>query len=146
MSNAPRIIAYSSLAVLIALYVVGAVSNGSLRHEVQTLPLWVPIILGFRGQELAKWAALPCLAIWLALMVNIWLLLRGLPHFLSGTFSPIEIAMTMIVGGGSIVGIAAALRWRTSVRVPAALGTAVLFAVLQLAALRISFIPYIAHR
>jgi hypothetical protein len=146
MSNSPRMIAYSCLAALIALYVVGAVSNGSLRHEVQTLPLWVPIVLGFRGRELAKWAALPCLVIWLALMINIWLLLLGLPHFLSGTFSPIEIAMTMIVGGGSVLGIVAALRWKASVRVPVALAIAVVFAILQLAALRISFIPYIAHR
>jgi len=27
------------LAVLVALYIVGAVSHGSLRHEVQTLPV-----------------------------------------------------------------------------------------------------------
>jgi hypothetical protein len=32
-------IGYCSLTVLVALYVVGAVSNGALRHEVQTLPL-----------------------------------------------------------------------------------------------------------
>ena len=44
MSNAPQRVAYCCLAVLIALYVVGAVSNGSLRHEVQTLPLWFPIV------------------------------------------------------------------------------------------------------
>ena len=43
-----RIVGSCSLAILIALYVVGAVSAvpGSLRHEVQTLPLWVPIVAG----------------------------------------------------------------------------------------------------
>ena len=40
----PKVVAASSLAILVALYVVGAVSvpPGSLRHEIQTLPLWVP--------------------------------------------------------------------------------------------------------
>ena len=37
--NHPKSVAFSCLAVLVALYVVGAVSHGSLRHEVQTLPL-----------------------------------------------------------------------------------------------------------
>jgi uncharacterized membrane protein YoaK (UPF0700 family) len=45
--NRPKTIAYCSLIALVASYVVGAVSNGSLRHEVQTLPLWFPIVLGF---------------------------------------------------------------------------------------------------
>src|SRR3984957_8063629 len=52
--NRPKAIAYCSLIILVALYIVGAVSNGSLRHEVQTLPLWVPIVLGFRQGDLAK--------------------------------------------------------------------------------------------
>jgi hypothetical protein len=52
MSKFSGWIAYCSLAVLIALYVVGAVSHGSLRHEVQTLPLWFTIVLGFRGGNL----------------------------------------------------------------------------------------------
>jgi hypothetical protein len=44
MTNA-KLVASGCVAVLIALYVVGAVSvpPGSLRHEVQTLPLWFPI-------------------------------------------------------------------------------------------------------
>ena len=62
---ASKTIAYCSLATLIALYVVGAVSHGSLRHEVQTLVLWVPIVLGFQQRELAKWTALPLLMFWL---------------------------------------------------------------------------------
>ena len=57
-----KVVGFCSLAVLVALYVVGAVSvpPGSLRHEVQTLPLWVPIVAGFQSNKIAKWAALPC--------------------------------------------------------------------------------------
>src|SRR5438034_1603738 len=67
----PKTIAYCSLAILIALYVVGAVSvpPGSLSHEVQTLPLWVPIVAGVQRREIAKWAALPCRVFWLAIML-----------------------------------------------------------------------------
>src|SRR5438034_1307950 len=45
-----KIVGYCLLAVLLALYVVGAVSGtpGSLRHEVQTLPLWFAIVAGCR--------------------------------------------------------------------------------------------------
>jgi hypothetical protein len=58
-------VAFCCLAILLALYVVGAVRHGVLRNIVQTPPLWVPIVLGFRGNEFAKWSALPCLIIWL---------------------------------------------------------------------------------
>src|SRR5438067_4448300 len=90
-----RAVAYSSLAILMALYVVGAVSvpPGSLRHEVQTLPLWFPIVAGFQKRELAKWAALPCLIFWLTIMLFIWLFLLGFARIVTGRFSPTEIAM-----------------------------------------------------
>ena len=146
MPNASKWIACCSLAVLVALYVVGAVSNGSLRHEVQTLPLWFPIVLAFCQRELAKWSALPCLIFWLAIMVLIWLFLLGWAHIVSGHFSPIEIAMTLVIGVACVTGIVFSLRWRTAVSSFAALGSAVLFGTLQLLAFRISLIPYIAGR
>jgi hypothetical protein len=136
------------VAALIALYVVGAVSvpPGSLRHEVQTLPLWFPIIAGFQNRQLAKWAAVPCLAVWLAVMIFIWLFLLGWARIITGRFSPTEIAMTIVVGLGAVVGLIAAVRWKTSIRAPAGLAVAALFLALQLTALRVSFIPYIARR
>jgi hypothetical protein len=141
--NNPKGIAYCSLAILVALYIVGAVSNGSLRHEVQTLPLWFPIVLGFRQSPLAKWVAIPCFIIWLTLMTFIWLFLLGWAKIITGHFSPIEIAMTLIVGIASVVGITINFRWRTPLSWSKALACAALFGVLQVAALRISFIPYI---
>jgi hypothetical protein len=142
--TAPKAIAYCSLATLVALYVVGAVSSGSLRHEVQTLPLWFPIVMGFRERDLAKWMALPSFIIWLTLMTFIWLFLLGWARIITGHFSPVETAMTLVVGVACASGIGIAFRWRTMVSWGKAMGMIVLFAVLQLAALRISFIPYIA--
>jgi hypothetical protein len=146
--TSPKTIAYCSVAILIALYVVGAVSvpPGSLRHEVQTLPLWFPIIAGFQRKEIAKWAALPCLMFWLAIMVCIWLFLLGWARVVSGRFSPTEIAMTLVIGVAAVVGITASVRWRTSLRSSTCAAMFLLFAALQVLALRLSLIPYIARR
>jgi hypothetical protein len=142
--NRPKAVAYCSLTVLVALYIVGAVSNGSLRHEVQTLPLWLPIVLGFRQQPAAKWAAIPCFLIWITLMTLIWLFLLGWARVLSGHFSPTEIVLTLIIGAASVTGLWVSLRWPTNLGWSKGLATAGLLIVLQLAALRISFVPYIA--
>jgi hypothetical protein len=146
MPAASKWIGYCSLTVLVALYVVGAVSNGSLRHEVQTLPLWFPIAAGFSKRELAKWSALPCLIFWLAVMILIWLFLLGWARIVRGHFSPVEIAMTVVIGVACMLGIGVALRWRTAVRPLTAIGIATLFGALQLLAFRLSLIPYIATR
>ena len=89
---------------------------------------------------------LPCLIFWLLIMIFIWLFLLGWAQIVTGHFPPIEIAMTIIVGIGSIAGLATCLRWRTSVRPAATATTFVVFAVLQILALRLSLMPYIAHR
>jgi hypothetical protein len=148
MANRPRLIAYSLLAIVAALYVVGAVSvpPGSLRHEVQTLPLWFPIIAGLEQRELAKWAALPCMIFWLTIMIFIWLFLLGWAHLVTGHFPPIEIAMTVLVGTAAMAGLWVSLRWRTAVRPVTASAMFLLFAALQWLAFRVSLLPYIAHR
>ena len=144
--NHPKWMAWCCLITLVALYIVGAVSHGSLRHEVQTLPLWGPIVFGFRGQSIVKWSGLACMSIWLLLMLMIWSFLAGWTHLLSGHFSPIEIGLTLVIGIACVCGIVLGLRWRTEMSTFAALGAFVLFAVLQLAALRLSFLPNIANR
>ncbi len=103
-------------------------------------------LLGFQKRELAKWSALPCLIFWLTIMVFIWLFLLGIARIVSGTFSPIEIAMTIVIGIASLLGIVVSLRGRTSTSLSVGLGTVVLFAVLQLLVFRLSLIPYIATR
>jgi hypothetical protein len=124
--------------------VVGAVSDGSLRHEVQTLPLWFPIVLGFRQRELAKWCALPCLIFWLVIMTLIWLFLFGWARIVSGHFTPPEIAMTVVVGAACLCGIGVSLGWRTDVPRLTAWVVGVVFGVLQLLAFRLSLLPSIA--
>ena len=144
----PTVVAHASLAVLIALYVVGAVSvpPGSLRHEVQTLPLWIPIVAGYRGRPIAKWAALPCLVFWLAIMIAIWLYLLGIARIVTGRFFPTEVAMTLVVGLAAAIGLGACARWRTTTRLAAVATTLLAMTALQILAFRISLIPYIGQR
>ncbi|HJZ74916.1 MAG TPA: hypothetical protein VKE51_24430 [Vicinamibacterales bacterium] len=146
--NHGKVVGAGSLAVLVALYVVGAVSvpPGSLRHEVQTLPLWFPIVAGFQRKDVAKWAALPCLAFWLTVMVFIWLFLLGWARIVTGHFTPTEIAMTLVVGLGSAAGLTAGARWRTTTRGGAAVAIVILFGALQFLAFRLSLLPYVARR
>ena len=109
MPKESKWVASCCLAILLALCVAGAVSHGMQRSLVQTLPLWVPIVLGFRGSEFAKWSALPCLIIWLASMILVWLFLLRFVHFITGRFSPTEIAMSIVVGAASVGGFAMAV-------------------------------------
>lgn len=134
-----RTLGICTLILIVSLYVVGIVSHGIIRHTVQTAPLWLAVWLGFRRSPWAKWATLSPLVLWLLLMINIWMLLLGLPHLLSGTFSPIEIAMTITIGVAAVVGIATALRVRTVMPWPSAVGTLLLMTCAQVFALWVSF-------
>src|SRR5258708_31388954 len=124
------------LAVVAALLIVGAVSSGVIRHIVQTLPMWIAIVLGARQSHWAKWAAFPCFVFWLILMTAIWFFLLGWARIVSGTFSPTEIAMTVIVGVASLVGTAGAWRVKSSTRAWPAAATPPLLPPLQPLALR----------
>jgi len=145
MDNRIRTLGICALILILSLYVVGIVSHGIIRHFVQTAPVWPVVWLGFRRSPWTKWAALSPLVLWLSLMINIWLLLLGLPHLLSGTFAPIEIAMTITIGVAAVVGIATALRVRTVVPWVSAVGALLLLACLQLFALWVSFQRGVSH-
>jgi len=144
MMNKPKTIGYCALVTLVALFIVGAVSNGVLRHVVQTLPLWFPMVMGLRQREIAKWASFPCFIIWLLLMTLIWLFLLGWAKVISGHFTPMEVILTLIVGAAAIVGSVTGFRWRTTLSWSKALSASLIFTVLELLALRISFLPSIA--
>jgi hypothetical protein len=140
-----RVLIGCCAVMMAALLVVGAVSHGVLRHAVQTAPLWIVIALALRKSPAARWAAVPCFAIWLVLMSAIWLFLLGWTRLVSGTFSPVEIAMTLIVGSASAVGIAAAVRGRAGLRPWPAIATVMLLAAVQLGAFRVSVLPGISR-
>lgn len=140
-----RTLACCSLLTIAALYIVGVVSHGVLRHIVQTAPLWIAVVLGLLRSRWSKWATLPCSVFWLFLMVLIWLFVLGWARVVSGTFSPIEVAMTLVVGISSIVGVIASLRMRSGVPALGAIAMFVGTLLLQLIAFRVSLLPGFVH-
>src|SRR5690349_13659134 len=99
----PVWIAICCLAILAALVLgVGVGSHLVLRHVVQTAPLWVGVVLGFRRSQSTGWITLPLFLFWFALMSVIWLYLLGIAHLINGSFSTLEIAMTIVVGLASV--------------------------------------------
>jgi hypothetical protein len=79
-------------------------------------------------------------------MTAIWLFLVGWVRLVSGTFTITEIAMTLIVGVASVVGLVGALSLNSNVRIARAVSVLVLMLILQVAMFRLSLIPQIAHR
>jgi hypothetical protein len=135
------------LTTIAALLVVGVISHGVVRHLVQTSPLWLAVVLGASRSTLTRWAALPCLLFWLVLMVTVWLYLLGWVWFISGTFSPAEIALTVVVAAAAAVGLVQAVAMRsTGGRPSRALATIAVVGLLQVLAFRLSLTPQIAHR
>lgn len=146
-SSASIAISICCLVIIAALVGGVGIPDGLvLRHIVQTLPLWAAVVFGFRRSRATAWLALPCFLFWLAVMTLIWLYLLGLAHILSGHFSPLEIAMTIIVGAASIIGIASIARFKSRMPPLTAAVLFVLFAIVQWVCFRASFLPYIAHR
>jgi len=136
-----RTVVLAGLAIVAALVLgVGPVSNTILHHIVQTAPFWV--VLGLRRRSVAAWFALPCFLFWLIIMLAIWLFLLHLPTFVDGHFSPVEIAMTIVTGIASFVGIVAGIRSRGAGLWPAIVAFG-LGGVAQYACFRISMIPII---
>ncbi len=133
-------------AMIAALYVVAVVSGTELRHVLQTAPLWVCVILGLKRVHAVRWLALPMLVFWLGIMTLIWLYLLGWARVVSGHFSPVEIAMTIVIGVAAGNGIKMCFdRPRAESKIAAILLLS-LGAAMQLAAFRISLLPSIAKR
>ena len=146
MTDNPRTIGICCAAIIAALYVVGLVSGTELRHVVQTAPIWIGVVLGFQSRPLARWFALPFFLFWFLVAVLIWLFLLNIARVISGTFTPAEVAMTVVMGAASMIGAVTTFRLRARTSALAAIGAFLVGGVLQFVAFRISVLPAIAHR
>lgn len=143
----PTTIAACCLVIILALVVgVGLASGLVLRHLVQTMPLWAGVALGFRRSRTTGWVGLPLFLFWLLLMALIWTYLLGISTFFRGHFSPVEIAMTILVGAASLVGIVMFARLKSGVRAASAASLFVIAGVVQWFCFRVSFLPAFVRR
>ena len=82
-------------------------------------------------------------AIWLLLMALIWLYLLGIATFFS---SPVEVLLTILIGAFSAVGIMACVGASASSAIGRRVGAVFAFAMVQVAAMWLSFMPVFANR
>ena len=129
-----------SLAVLVvALMCVGVVSRTIARHIVQAVPAVMALVLVARVSPLAPSAAAPICTFWLGVMINIWLFILGIARIFSGTFSTIEVVLTIVIAAASAVGILAIVRSAVRLSASARLATAAAFGIGQFVAMVASF-------
>ena len=129
-----------------ALIAVGIVSQTLLRHVVQIVPLVAALGLLARRSAWGVSAATPLFTFWFLIMGAIWLFLLGVARIVSGTFTAAEVILTVIIGAASLLGLGAAYRRGTTLKVLPRLGLLAAFAVLQFAAMWRSTQPFVAGR
>lgn len=148
-ANATQPVWIAVCCLVIILTLVGGVGLASglvLHHVVQTLPLWVGVVLGFRRSRATGWIGLPLFLFWLVLMALIWLDLLGITRVLTAHFSPLQIVMTIVVGIGSVVGVAMFWRFKSSLSLTSAAGLFIIVAAFQWICFRAGFWSAIALR
>jgi hypothetical protein len=134
------------LVVALALIAVGVVSATLLRHVVQIAPLVLAAVIAAVRPRWAACVAAPLFVHWLLVMIAIWLFLLGVARIFTGTFSPAEVVLTIVIGGAALLGLLSCYRRRHDTpSFPAICGTA-LFAFLQFAAMWLSTQPVVAAR
>jgi len=137
----------TSLAVVAgALVVVGIVSHTLIRHMIQIVPVIMVIILLVRRPAMGLPAAAPLLAFWFLIMGGIWLFLLDFARVFTGTFSPAEIALTLVIGLACLFGLTMAYRQAVATPMGQRIGTVVVFGFLQFAAMWLSVQPSITLR
>ena len=128
-----------------ALVLVGIVSGTILRHVVQIIPIALVVGLIRTRPNVGGYAALPIFAFWTFVVVMIWLFLLGLSGFASGRYSPTEVVATVAMIGCSLFGAVNAIQLGRSLRPMHRVLVFVLFLVLQLVVMWISFMGGIAN-
>jgi hypothetical protein len=145
-SASSRKIAICCLAMIFALWIVGVASGEIVRHLIQTLPIWLGVILGFRNSGWVKSAVLPFFIFWLGIMALIWLYLLGVSRIITGHYSSTEIAMTIVVGLAALLGITVCVQMKTRIKPIQAVAVFVLTSLAQYAAMYVSLMPRFRSR
>ena len=146
MVAAERVLVAALVVMSASLLLVGIVSHTPLRHVVQVAPVLVVLGLALARRPGARSAAKAVFVFWLAIMALIWLFLLGIARVVTGRFSSVEVALTIVIGVAAVVGLAAAIRTRCTLRWPARLAVFVAATALQCGAMWLSLQPMFERR
>jgi hypothetical protein len=107
-----------------------------------------PLLPGLmlRGSPHGAAASVPLFVFWLGLMASVWSFLLGFVRVFGGTFTVVEILLSIVIGGASVLGLVAAMRLPTTGGRSLRFATAVCFSLLQYASFWLSLQPFVASR
>ena len=125
--------------VILSLLLVGIVSGTLLPHVVQVVPALIALGILLRQPAIGTYAAVPIYAFWILVMVFIWLYLLGLLTVVEGSYTPVEIALTIAIASCSAWGLRQSLNIERPLSLLRPAATAVLFLALQVAFMAASF-------
>lgn len=146
MSRAERWVARCLAGLVVALVLIGLVSGTPLRHLIQVIPA-VFLLAAIAGRvPWASWAALPLFAFWFLIVLGIWLWLLGLANIITGHFTVPEVALTVVIGLCSVVGVVGAVRSLSHVGKLGLCLAFLSFAALQVIAMWFSLQPLVSER
>jgi hypothetical protein len=146
MIHAKSVQAAALVALIVSLLVVGVVSHTPIRHVIQVVPGAIVLGLGGARRGWSRFAALAVFVFWLVIMTLIWLYLLGVARVITGTFSRVEVVLTIAIGVAAAVGIVAALCAAEPSRWPTRLLAFLAGAVLQVGLTFLSVQPMFATR
>lgn len=129
--------------VIFSLLIVGVVSHTPIRHIIQLTPLLIVVL--FSKKPWMKYAAIAVLLFWLFIMSFIWLFLLGLSDIGRGTYSLTETIMTITIGISCVVGIISFFQIKSTSKTLTNIGVLVIFLLLQIAMMWISFQGFISN-
>jgi hypothetical protein len=141
-----RVLLAALAGLALGLLGVGIVSHTLLRHVLQVLPPVLALGLLLRGSPHGVAGSVPLFLFWLGLMASIWSLLLGGFRLFGGTFTPIEILLSIVIGGASAIGLVGTWRLPTNRGRGSRLAAAVCFSLLQFASFWLSMQPFAAFR
>lgn len=95
---------------MVSLLLVGVVSNTLVRHIIQIAPIGIVLCAVLARAQWSPFAALALFVFWLAIMILIWLWLLGLASIVTGTFSAVEVVLTICIGLACLAGALAIVR------------------------------------
>ena len=87
------------------LLIVGLESRTFLRHVFQIAPIVIVLALAVRQHPWTAPAAVGVFVCWAFFMGLIWLYLAGVQTTFTGNFTPIEVALTLLIGSSCVAGI-----------------------------------------
>jgi hypothetical protein len=145
LSSAENRVLTAGIALALAILLVGPASHEVVRHCLQAAPLMACCVAAIRWPGLLRWLLAPFLLFWLLIAVLIWLFLLHVANIVTGTFNPIEIAMTIAMGAASVFGLACFPTVRRRYPLLPGLGAAAIALALQIGAFAISLEPWVAH-